>query len=427
MSILKLLADQLDILPGFDPDKNSRGMLSQLLGMNKPQTNPSGVPPIMPQDQMSAPGGANPFQQFAKPRGAFARMLTPNSYDRQYDAGHQNFLAEQGKRFDAQQAQAASQRQAQQRQSQGQAAGLQGRELLDFVTSGEVPTIQTITKGDSYLNGNRVVQAPMPFEARDDAFGRGQSFDPNTGEFGAPQGPAKPISLASGAQAINPITSEVVAHNTGMTDYQRGQLENERAELEAEAAKASGPNFDDESKLRKEYYGQNKGFQEVQRSYDRIVSTDPTNAAGQMSLIFQYMKMMDPGSTVREGEFANAQNTTGIPGQVLNAYNRAARGEYLNPQQVTEFQNQAEALYSTAANEFERSFQTYRATADEYEFNPERTIPDLRNPAYGASPMGGPDIPEGAVQMLRQNATPEMRAAFDEKYGAGAAASVLGQ
>jgi len=111
LDVLRGVTDQFDAIPGFDPDKNSRGMLSQLLGMNKPQTNPSGVPPIMPPGQLSAPGGANPFQKYSKPRGAIARMLTPNSYDRQYDAGHQNFLAEQGKRFDARQAQMASQQQ----------------------------------------------------------------------------------------------------------------------------------------------------------------------------------------------------------------------------------------------------------------------------------------------------------------------------
>jgi hypothetical protein len=83
--------------------------------MNKQPLNPSGVPPIVPQNavqkrSVQAPGGAvpNPFQQFSKQRGPFARMLTPNSYDRQYDVGHQNFLAEQSNRLTAQQAQQAA-------------------------------------------------------------------------------------------------------------------------------------------------------------------------------------------------------------------------------------------------------------------------------------------------------------------------------
>jgi hypothetical protein len=371
MSILKLLADQLDILPGFDPDKSSRGMLSQLLGMNKPQTNPSGVPPIMPQDQMSAPGGANPFQQFAKPRGAFARMLTPNSYDRQYDAGHQNFLAEQGKRFDAQQAVQASKARDEKLNNLLTTAGLNPQQIAQVGAANMLNADETGKNLAANLGPTTLGQGDLG----QNLF-TGERYNPKTAtpisefEQGITERETAAKELTAQARNRDSLTNEWEARNAPVDD---------------------GPDVSGESALRKEFFSQNKGFQEVQRSYDRIVSTDPTNAAGQMSLIFQYMKMMDPGSTVREGEFANAQNTTGIPGQVLNAYNRAARGEYLNPQQVTEFQNQAEALYDTAANEFERSFQTYRATAGEYQFNPERTIPDLRNPAY-ASPMGGPEI-----------------------------------
>ena len=168
-------------------------------------------------------------------------------------------------------------------------------------------------------------------------------------------------------------------------DLRRRGVEIQEAAAIAKQAENDGPDVKGESALRKEFFGQNKGFQEVQRAYDRIVSTDPTNAAGQMSLIFQYMKMMDPGSTVREGEFANAQNTTGIPGQGLNAYNRAARGEYLNPTQVKEFQRQAESLYDADSDDFERSYQQYRSTAGEYGYDQGRTIPDLRNPDYVSS------------------------------------------
>ena len=167
----------------------------------------------------------------------------------------------------------------------------------------------------------------------------------------------------------------------------------QEAALRAKQEEASRPDAAGESALRKEFFSQNKGFQEVQRAYDRIVKTDPTNAAGQMSLVFQYMKMMDPGSSVREGEFANAQNTTGIPGAVLNAYNKARAGEFLNPTQVKEFKTQAESLYGAAANEFERSFQQYRNTSGQYGFDQNRTIPDLRNPDYQDTPAGGPTGP----------------------------------
>jgi hypothetical protein len=69
------------------------------------------------------------------------------------------------------------------------------------------------------------------------------------------------------------------------------------------------------------------------------------NAAGDLALIFNYMKMLDPGSAVKEGEFANAQNATGIPDVIRNQWNKLQSGERLNPAQRASFKGQAEKLY----------------------------------------------------------------------------------
>jgi hypothetical protein len=93
---------------------------------------------------------------------------------------------------------------------------------------------------------------------------------------------------------------------------------------QAEEAAAAGPeiNVDDEGQLRREYNTITKDFRDVQSAFGRIRATDPTTAAGQISLVFQYMKMLDPGSTVREGEFATAENARGVPEGVMNTYNK---------------------------------------------------------------------------------------------------------
>jgi hypothetical protein len=69
-----------------------------------------------------------------------------------------------------------------------------------------------------------------------------------------------------------------------------------------------------EGKMRKEYNEQTKPYQEVKSAYSRLLSSED-NAVGDLSLIFGYMKMLDSGSVVREGEFATAQNATGVPEQ----------------------------------------------------------------------------------------------------------------
>ena len=102
-----------------------------------------------------------------------------------------------------------------------------------------------------------------------------------------------------------------------------------------------------EGKMRKEYNDQTKPYQEVKSAYGRVLSSEDT-AVGDLSLIFGYMKMLDPGSVVREGEFATAQNAAGVPERIMNIYNKVATGQRLSPSQRESFKGQAKGLYSSA-------------------------------------------------------------------------------
>lgn len=91
-----------------------------------------------------------------------------------------------------------------------------------------------------------------------------------------------------------------------------------------------------------------KATREVLAGYEtvKIAAKDPS-PAGDLSLIFGYMKMLDPGSTVREGEFANAQNAAGLPDQIRNQYNKILKGERLNANQRQDFLTQAQRKYAS--------------------------------------------------------------------------------
>lgn len=86
------------------------------------------------------------------------------------------------------------------------------------------------------------------------------------------------------------------------------------------------------------YVGINQAYQKVQAA-----ANDPS-AAGDLSLIFGFMKILDPASVVRETEFANAQNAAGVPDQIRNQYNKILSGERLNPNQRADFIRQAREL-----------------------------------------------------------------------------------
>ena len=66
--------------------------------------------------------------------------------------------------------------------------------------------------------------------------------------------------------------------------------------------------------------------------------------AAQMSLVFGYMKLLDPNSSVREGEYASAEQARGVPASVMNTYNKIIDGAFLTPTQVDQFLHQADQL-----------------------------------------------------------------------------------
>lgn len=105
--------------------------------------------------------------------------------------------------------------------------------------------------------------------------------------------------------------------------------------------------FDMETKLRAEYFKNSAVFKDVRDAYQRVESSQD-NAVGDLSLIFGYMKMLDPGSVVREGEFANASNAAGVDDRVRNLYNRLISGERLTAGQRASFKGQAKTLFRTA-------------------------------------------------------------------------------
>lgn len=133
-----------------------------------------------------------------------------------------------------------------------------------------------------------------------------------------------------------------------------------------------------EGDLRKEFDGLNKDYRVVSDAYNKIAKTsqDPS-AAGDLSLIFSYMKILDPGSTVREGEFATAQNAAGVPVQIQNLWNRAQNGERLAPEQRADFLNQAKNLYDAQSQNYESGVTKYRDLATEYGYNPDRIVKPL--------------------------------------------------
>jgi hypothetical protein len=179
---------------------------------------------------------------------------------------------------------------------------------------------------------------------------------------------------------------------------------NNGARLVAEGApKKDTQGKKDAMQLRKEFNAlpDVKQFQTVATQYgivNKLASQQP-NAANDISLIFAYMKILDPTSVVREGEFANAQNSTGIPGQVVNAYNKALSGQRLNPEQRREFAQAATNIYAENKTRYDQLVQQYQGYAADIEL-PATTIQPRVAPSAGPAGAGQP---QGAGRIRKYN------------------------
>jgi hypothetical protein len=163
-----------------------------------------------------------------------------------------------------------------------------------------------------------------------------------------------------------------------------------RKEL-AESKTSTEPSFKDEKELRQEYLGLTKDYKIIQSAWRSIRSagerkeTDPPSPASDMALIFGFMKLLDPNSTVREGEYATAQNATGIPGRVMNAYNKAIDGVILNIDQRNDFLGQSKKQYDARLGEYKELKTTYTKLAKRKGFDPENVVLEFNIPEEAAS------------------------------------------
>jgi len=136
-----------------------------------------------------------------------------------------------------------------------------------------------------------------------------------------------------------------------------------------------------EGELRKEFQGQTKDFRDVRDAFVRIQSSAKSpSAAGDLAMVFNYMKLLDPGSVVRESEFATAENARGVPEGIRNVYNKVMKGERLTPNQRRDFLNRAQQLYSGQEGTFKTLGNRYRGIAERAGLDPGSVVitPDVQ-------------------------------------------------
>lgn len=170
------------------------------------------------------------------------------------------------------------------------------------------------------------------------------------------------------------IVKEVDLGNVVELHYSDGSVQ---TRTKGVAPSASGGSKETAEGLRKEFTNQTSQYRGVSDAFQKIKSAalNPS-AANDLSLIFGYMRALDPASTVREGEFANAQNAGGIDATVRNVYNKVVSGERLTQAQRQDFLQSAYGLVESQAPNVQQTIDRYTAIAKRAGLNPEDIVSD---------------------------------------------------
>lgn len=159
--------------------------------------------------------------------------------------------------------------------------------------------------------------------------------------------------------------------------------------------------------LRKEFNGLPvvKAYNEVDSYYRKMVAAEANpSPAGDISLVFNFMKLQDPGSTVMQGEQADARNAGGVDERVRAAYNRVISGQTLTPEQRKDFVTNGRSAFATHAEQLNAAAERYAGIAKKSGADPEDVV--IRPPSGGKKPESG----SGLTSEERKKRLEELRA-----------------
>ena len=123
-------------------------------------------------------------------------------------------------------------------------------------------------------------------------------------------------------------------------------------EAQAKQAGEAGSKIEAQALQTNKDYGVKQEIQDlrkVQSAFFKLQNVlDPNKAPNpqqDQAAIFSWMKILDPGSTVREGEYATSENARGVPETIKNYWNKVVKGLILTPEQRIKLIQASEDVY----------------------------------------------------------------------------------
>lgn len=157
--------------------------------------------------------------------------------------------------------------------------------------------------------------------------------------------------------------------------------------------------FEMENKIRDEHSKDpvTKNTAQIRQAYSQMsnYAANPS-PANDIALVYAFMKAQDPGSTVREGEFATAQNSGGISAGLVARYNALIGGGRLADSQRNDLLKAAKSAYDQQTKLQTQVDDKYTKLSVNYGLDPKRTVS-----AFEAAPEGTTTTPAAPAEEIR--------------------------
>lgn len=162
--------------------------------------------------------------------------------------------------------------------------------------------------------------------------------------------------------------------------------------------------LDNELKIRSDFRSEPiyKAHSEVQSAYSQIsAALKQQSPAGDLAGATKIMKILDPGSVVRESELGMAMAASGALDRLQHYATNIINGTKLTPKQRADFQMLADKLYQESANQYNSKRKEYEGFATDYGLNPQRILgPAITSPRLPTAPAAPGASPAPKARFL---------------------------
>lgn len=176
--------------------------------------------------------------------------------------------------------------------------------------------------------------------------------------------PNQPFSLGPNGELVP---------NIAYQDYEKSKA---RAGASNVSVNTGQKGLDNTLKLRGDFRSEPiyKAHQEVQSAYSQIVQAlDQASPAGDLAGATKFMKILDPGSVVRESELGMAMSASGAMDRLQYYTTNIMNGTKLTPTQRADFKKLATSLYDESAKQYNIKRGEYQGIAERNGLN----VPDV--------------------------------------------------